>query len=45
MAVKVVVFYDKYQEKFATVSRSVSPLFTCTDIRSVQEDDKIFDKN
>ena len=45
MAVKVVVFYGKYQEIFATVSRSVSPLFTCTDIRSVQEDDKIFDKN
>ena len=45
MAVKIVVFYDTYQEIFATVPRSVSPLFTCPDIRSIQERDKIFDEN
>lgn len=42
MGVKIEVFYDTYQEILSTVSRSVS-LFTCTDIRSIQEGDKIFD--
>ena len=45
MAVKIVVFYDTYQETFSTVPRSVSPLFTCQDIRSVQEGNEIFDEN
>ena len=45
MAVKIVVFYDTYQETFSTVPRSVSPLFTCQDIRSIQEGNEIFDEN
>lgn len=42
MGIKIEVFYDTYQEILSTVSRSVS-LFTCTDIRSIQEGNKIFD--
>ena len=44
IVVKIRVVYDTYQKTFTTVSRSVSPLFRCPNIRSIQEDDKMFNK-
>ena len=42
IVVKIRVVYGTYHKTFTTVSRSVSPLFRCPNIRSIQEDDEMF---
>ena len=44
IVVKMRVVYDTYHKTFTTVSKSVSPLFRCPNIRSIQEDDKMFNE-
>lgn len=44
ISVKITVIYDMYQETFTTVSRSVTPLYTCPDIGSIQENDELFSR-
>ena len=40
--VKIILIYDMHQPTFTTIPRSVSPLFTCTNIRSIQENNEMF---
>ena len=44
MSIKITVIYDMYQTTFTTVSRSVTPLYTCPDISSIQENDELFSR-
>lgn len=43
--VKIILIYDIYQTTFTTIPGSVSPLFTCENIRSIQENDEMFHQN
>ena len=40
--VKIILIYNIYQTTFTTIPGSVSPLFTCENIRSMQENDEMF---